>query len=346
MRKVAFASILLMLCILSACSGVDNKNVDLNQAETPVVYEPVTLTINSSGQLNYAPIYFAMKEGYFEEFGITLEIIQFNKTTEAIPLLVSGQLDVYAGSLGTGLINVLGQSPYVKVVADRGQQTPGACTFNAILVRKDLYESGEVTSPEDLKGLTVDCNDSSTEGYYIATYLGGAGLTFNDVVLSDLPTAALFDAVVNKTVDVIVSPELTLSRLLNQGNVVILARSEEVVGNFQSSVLAYGKRLVTDDPEIGVRFMAAYLKGVTQYNLGKTERNLQLLAEVTGESVETVKNACWVPIRSDGQINFSSVDKYQRWSLEQGFLDQVITEEQFWDPKFLSAATQLLENQP
>ena len=106
--------------------------------------------------------------------------------------------------------------------------------------------------------------------------------------------------------------------------------------------MTFGKHLVVDDREAGARFLAGYLKGVRQYNEGKTERNLQIIAEATGESIDLLKAACWVPVRADGSIVFAGVDPFQQWSIARKQLDKPVTEEQFWDPSFLAEALKLL----
>lgn len=332
-RKIIIILVLIVI-ILSACQMLQKESEP---------YDMTTVTINDSTQVNYAPIYFAESEGYFEEYGIQLEVMTFNRVTEAIPLLASGQLDVYAGSISAGLLNVFGQEPTVKAVADRGKIIEGECTFQAILVRKDLYDSGAVRGPEDFTGLLVAATETATRGYHLYRYLEKGGLTFADVEITDLPSASYYDALENKSIDVIITPELVLSRLIEQGNVVLLSKAEDEIGPYQSSILAFGQRLIQEDPDLGVRFLAAYLKGVQKYNEGKTEDNLAFLAEKTGEDIELLRKACWVPIREDGLINFGEVDPFQQWSKELGQLDETITEEQFWDPSFLEAAIALLD---
>jgi NitT/TauT family transport system substrate-binding protein len=304
-----------------------------------------TVTINNSTQINYAPIFFAESEGYFKQYGIQLEVITFNRVTESIPLLATGQLDVYAGSNATGLINILGQEPYVKVVANRGEIVQGECTFQAILVRRDLYDSGMVTGPKDFTDLKIASTKTGARGYELYAFLDQAGLTFDDIVLNDIPSSAYIDAFRNKTLDVIVIPELVLTRLLLDGNAVLISKAEEVISPYQISILAFGKKLIHDNPELGARFMAAYLKGVAKYNQGKTEDNLNILAEKTGEDIELLRQACWIPIRTDGVIDFAAVDPFQVWSVEQGLLDATVTEDQFWDPSFLEKAFILMEKE-
>ena len=90
--------------------------------------------------------------------------------------------------------------------------------------------------------------------------------------------------------------------------------------------------------------MAAYLEGVRQYNLGKTERNIEIIAAAIGETSEDVKEFCWVPVSENGTINFSSVEKFQQWSIEQDQLAEAVSEEQFWDSSVVESAILLLTN--
>jgi NitT/TauT family transport system substrate-binding protein len=308
----------------------------------PTPYETVTLTVNQSNKISYAPIFIADKEGYFAQYGIELTYEKFNKTADALPLLISGDLDVYFGVVNTGLFNVIRQEPNVKVVADRGSVNTGDCTFLGIVVRKDLFDSGQITSAKDLKGQTIAASLAGENGFLLAQYLESAGLTLDDVVTNDIPSATYLDALANKTVAAFVTEEWQISSLLATGNAVILASAQDIVGPLQTSVVVFGKSLYADHPELGVRFLAAYLKGVARYNEGKTDSNLQILADATGANIDVLRNACWLPIHNDGSINFLAVDPFQQWSIEQKQLDQPVTEEQFWDPSFLVRANNLL----
>jgi len=360
MKKKLSSIILVFIAILLySCSGTGATKGSQSPTETSLVvpieqpataapvtmptYEMVTVKVNSSPVPSFAPISIADVEGYFAEYGIKVDYVTFNKSNEALPLLVSGDLDVYASSVDAGLLNTLGQEKNIKVVADRGHLSPGdGCTYLGILVRKDLYDSGAITKAADLKGQIISASNSGSTGYLLSTYLKQAGLTLNDVVLNYIPTAGYIDAFNNKSVAVIVAPELWVTRLLAAGNAVVLAGAQDVVGTTQLSILAFGKNLLVDHPDVGARFMAAYLKGVQQYNQGKTDRNLQIMADATKISTDELKASCWIPISSDGKIDFSGVDNFQQWSIAQGQLDKPITEDQFWDPSFLTAAQKLL----
>jgi NitT/TauT family transport system substrate-binding protein len=347
-NSLLFIAILLSACgaaVPSSTTGQMNSTVAMPEptAMSPAKYEMVTVKINSSLVPSFAPIFIADAEGYFTDYGIKVEYETFNKSNDALPLLVSGDLDVYASSIDTGLLNTLGKEKDIKVVADRGHISPSdSCTYVGIMVRKDLYDAGTITKAADLKGQVIAASNSGSTGYLLDNYLKQAGLTLNDVVLNNVPTAGYIDAFNNKSIALIVAPELWITRLKAAGNTVVLAGAQDVIGTTQLSILAFGKNLLVDHPDIGARFMAAYLKGVQQYNRGKTDRNLQIMSDATKISVDDLKASCWIPISPDGKIDFSGVDNFQKWSIAQGQMDAPITEEQFWDPSFLAAGEKLL----
>jgi NitT/TauT family transport system substrate-binding protein len=338
------------MILLTACAGsakvVENppqSTTSIEQASViPTQPEMTTLKATISQHTGYAPFFIAAEEGYFKEFGINMDFVTFNKTSEAVALLVAGSIDVYAGPINTGLLNVISKEENIKAVADRGHTQPGECTYQAIVVRKDLFNSGKVTKPADLKGQTASSSAGGPPAYLLSTYLAQAGLTLKDVVLNDLDSSVNIEAFANKTIAINVPPEPDLTLLMNAGNAVILAREEDVLGIYQFSTVVFNQNLLVNNRDAGIRFLAAYLKGVKQYNEGKTERNLEILSKATGETIDLLKEICWGPIRSDGLVDFPSVDGFQKWSIKQGQLENAVTEAKFWDPSFVAAAMKLL----
>lgn len=330
MRSKLHLLILLPTILLGAC-----------QPATTTELQNDTVTMAISHNLGDGPFFIAEAEGYFTEFGIQINYVNINETTEAVALLVSGDIDVYASSLNTGIINILSQDPSVKVVADRGHSKTGDCSYLGLVVRKDLFESGSITRAADFKGLSISATNAGSTGFLLSTYLAQGGLIFDDVEIDKLPKAAYLDAFGNKSIDAIFTVEPYLTALHKDGNSVLLVGAEDIVDVFQFGVVAFGKKL-SGDPDLGTRFLAAYLKGVRQYNEGKTDRNIDILVENSGESLEVVKESCWASINLDGSVDFAGVDPFQRWSIENGYLEKGVTQDQFYDPSFLESAWKLL----
>jgi len=343
---LALVLIALLVIACAAPTAVPTTPLVIENTVVPTEAAPqelITLKMNSSNQISYAPLLIAEDEGYFAEYGIKMEHVPFDKSSQAVALLVSGDLDVFVGAVNVGILNTVYQDENIKVVADRGHIAPGdACTYQAVLIRKDLFESGAITGPADLAGKTFSLSTGSSSSYILSTYLAQAGLTLDDINIVDLPTPAELDAYENKSIDGTTAPEPNLSLTLNAGNAVVLAKSQDIIGSLQTGMVAFGRNLLVDHPDLGVRFLAAYLKGVQKYNEGKTARNIQIIADGTGTDPEILKTSCWVSINMDGAIDFSGVDGFQKWAISQGLLDNPVTEEQFWDPNVLVEAKKLL----
>jgi NitT/TauT family transport system substrate-binding protein len=332
--KTKSVFLLVLILLLTACSAPAGGES----------YEEISLKVTLNDNISYAPLLIARAENYFSDYGLNVEFVTFDKSSEAVALLLTGKIDVYAGTLNAGFLNSVYQEPTIKAVADRGHiSSTDSCTYQAILIRKDLYESGEVDGPEDLTGLEFAAKETGIHAYLLDSYLDAAGLSAQDLKINDLPDSVLIDAFSAKTISGMVATEPTLSFVLNSGEAVILAETQNIISPLQTGVIAFGKNLLVDHPDVGARFLAAYLKGVKQYNEGKTDRNLQILNEATSETIENLKVGCWPAIREDGYIDFLGVEGFQQWSVANGELDNLVTEEQFWTPAFLADAQKLLQ---
>ncbi len=134
------------------------------------------------------------------------------------------------------------------------------------------------------------------------------------------------------------SAEPWATRLIQEADAGFWLPYQEIDPGFQMGYVAYGPSLLEGNHDAGRRFMAAYLKAVQQYNEGKTERNLEILAEYTGLDRELLKEACWPSFSKDGTIHVQSVFDFQDWALGHDYLDSLVAEEQFWNPSFVQEA--------
>jgi NitT/TauT family transport system substrate-binding protein len=90
--------------------------------------------------------------------------------------------------------------------------------------------------------------------------------------------------------------------------------------------------------------MVANLKGVRQYNQGKTERNLDILVRHSGLERELLKRLAWPALRNDGMLNVDNVMMFQRWAQKRGMLDRCLDPGEFWDRSFVQYAAAELES--
>lgn len=113
-----------------------------------------TLKFGSIQSVSDAGVYVAIEKGYFKEQGITIEVNNFRTVAELIAPLGTGQLDVTATPLSTALLAAADRGVDLKIVADKGLSLPN-WEYAWIVLRKDLFDSGQVKTPADLKGMKI-----------------------------------------------------------------------------------------------------------------------------------------------------------------------------------------------
>ena len=109
--------------------------------------------------------------------------------------------------MGAGTVVVM----VVRVVSDKAKNAPEH-GFQAIMVRKDLIESGKVKSMKDFKGLKVAVSAAGNSESFLVDYaLRKAGMTIADVEPVYLGFPQHVAAYANGGIDAILTVEPTLN---------------------------------------------------------------------------------------------------------------------------------------
>ncbi len=288
---------------------------------------------------SYGPFFIAQEEGFFAEENLAVEFVRFDSGTAPMPLLIQGDIDVLGSGPNVSLFNAIAEGSTIKIVADKGYLASQGCTYMALLATPDWIESYDASPVDALTGSKVSIDPTNFEAFMFEKVLADSGLTLADTLPQDIAPPSLSDAVENDAVDVISVGDPWITRLLDTNLVSVWKPYQEIVPDMQFGVVLFGPSLLDERPEVGVRFMKAYLKGVSQYNEGKTERNLEIMAEYTSLDVELLQRACWPPMSEDGTIATGTVDEFQAWALTQGLINQVSPVEAYWDGSFVEQAT-------
>lgn len=303
-------------------------------------FETVHLKVQVPPFISSSPYFIAVEEGYFVEQGLDVEFISLVRSSDTIPALLQGDLDVINGALGPSLINTVASGADFKIVADRVSLIPQGCSYAAMVVRKEFLESGAVEDPNAV--IRISGSAGGAGEFLDDLIFEQNGIPLERVQLVDIPTEAVTQGLLDSGIDMALLVEPDLTRALQTGQLEIWARAEDVMANFLFGTVAFGPNLLNGDHAIGERFMVAYLKAVRQYNEGKTDRNVQILAAATQLEEDLVRSMCWPAIRSDGIIDFSTTEVFQQWAVSKGYVDAPVTEEQFWDGSFLDYANEFL----
>jgi len=307
---------------------------------TPVP-ELTTVKVAYMPIISFGPLFIAQEEGYFARQGINVEFEKFLSTSAALPALINGDIAVSGGTLFPGLINAISEGAHIRIVADKGIIRPDSCTSQAFLLRRDLVESGAITTVSDLRGKKVAAGTDQSYGVFRALALGN--LTTSDIEFVDMPRSGILVAFENGAIDAAFLMEPYLTEAVRSNNSVVFLKDYDFTPN-SSNPLLYGTAFTDTDPGLGGRFMVAYLEGVRQYNQGKTERNLQILSKYTQLDREVLNETCWVPVAETGEFPPEPVHEYVDWMYTNKKITRIVENDQLIDMSYVQYANGVLSN--
>lgn len=349
MKKIVlialFVSLLLSACAPTSTPSPEPTLAPTNTVEaTPIVVEPsptlqtVHLKIAQFPYMTEAPYFIAMDEGYFAEQGLEVEFVPFAKSSDIIPALVQGQIDVSTVFLGAGFLNAIAGGENTKIVAGKGYLDANACAYTGWMASTEVADSGELNDIKNWAGKKIATEKGTTSEYALEVLLAQAGLTLDDVEIMDVPIFNRMESIKNGAIDIAGAGEPWVFRMESSNTAKMIKSFNSYLPDLQWGVIAYGPTLLGDNPDVGNRFMKAFIKGLQQYNQGKTDRNVEIIAKYTELTPDEVKQTCWQTMRADGDINIASVMELQQWFFDKGFTTSILTEDKIWDPEFIQAA--------
>ncbi len=295
--------------------------------------------------MDFAPIFIALEEGFFAEEGILIEPVKFSKPSNAIPALLTDELDVAPVLISAATINAIGKGGGAfKAVAGMGHLAAGKCSTTALVARLPL--SMKPLTSEDIQGKVFEVPPISVHRFFLERWLQRFGLTIDDIKTVYLKDAIIGEALERGSLDFSVLSEPWITRLTNSGHGKVVLSVENELPDYQLAVILFGPSLLKDDPETGKKFIAAYIKGIRQFQEGSTQRNLSILAKHTGMDIDFLQSVCLPAINENGRINFQSIGTFQQWAFEKGYIDSVLNEASFWDPQFVESAAVSIDQMP
>jgi NitT/TauT family transport system substrate-binding protein len=326
-RLTAIGVLLTLVLLIATCGPLPEK-----------APESTSLRVMLQPYMGSTTMAIAQEEGYFAEEGLEVEFVQLDSSAEAVLPLLQRELDVVPGAVASGILNAIAREGSLKFVLSYVYFDPEGCTFFGIVAPNELLESGALEDPAQLRGKRVAVRPGLIDDFILETALAKYGVTGEEVEKVSIPPPNQPDALASGAVDLVVAAEPALSRILGSGDAGLWIEAQEVLPNMTFAAIIFGPSLLEDNPEVGERFMRAYLKALEQYREGKTDRNLEIASNLTGLPIELLEQACWLQVPEGGRINPQSILDYQAWALEKGYLDSLVPEEDFWDPSFLEAA--------
>jgi NitT/TauT family transport system substrate-binding protein len=141
---------LVSLTVIAACGSSGTGSHSGSSSSGGL--EKTHLTVGALAVADDAPLYLAIKDGFFKQAGLTVTAVPVAQSTEAIPDMLRGSVDVIAGANYVSFFQAEAKGVVsFKVLADATHCTAG--TFEVMA----LPGSG-ITTPASLAGKTVATN--------------------------------------------------------------------------------------------------------------------------------------------------------------------------------------------
>lgn len=340
-HSVWFVTVMILMLALAACTQPQaTPSPAPPPNETPPVAEEAAgsegdfaplqertkVIIAEDGAASGAGFYIADALGYFEDYNIEVEFATFANSDEMLPALASGQIDVAGGISTASFFNSIAQGIDVKIIADKGHNVPGKSYFTFVI---DKDHEGVIQDYADLEGKRIAVStENGVDDYIFQLMLNHAGLTRDDVefvLISDF--ANMLAAMEANSIDAALNIEPLITRGQAEGIHVKFLDVTDFAPEAQIAMVLSSPEFVTDKRDTALRFMAAYLKALRDYNdvfvknTGDQEAIITIMTEYTAlKDRELWKQVNVTGLDPNGRMYVEDIASQYEWYLERGAL--------------------------
>ena len=316
----------------------------------PASQQAVGVHVAVQGRPDQAALELALDRGYFTKQGLDISTVQITDGATMVPSLSTNQIQVGNGAPSVALFNALNRGVGIRVVADYAHVGPKGDTTLALVVRKDLMDSGAVTSMVGLKGRTVALG--ATPGT-ISDEIFQRALEHDHVNASDVKVQYLsfpntLAALGNKSIDAGLLTEPLVTLAVEKGVAKVLYPAGELIPGSYLSVLQYSAQFAAKQPDTANRFMVAYLQGVRDYHdafIAKKDRAAAitlLAAHLSVKDPHIWEAAGPEYIDQNGKVNVADLKDQAAFFVQQGKMKGIPDFNKYVDSTFAAAAVQQL----
>jgi NitT/TauT family transport system substrate-binding protein len=187
----------------------------------------ITLGVGGKGLLYYLPLTIAEQLGYFKEQGLDVTINDFRGGSESLKALVGGSIDVVTGAY-EHTIRMQAKGQDIRAVIELGR-FPGM----VLAVKKE--KAAQVKSFKDLKGFKVGVTaPGSSTNFFVNAIIAKEGLKPEDISIIGVGAGPSAVAAIKKgDIDAIVNLDPVITKLTQDGDIVIIADSRTEEGNMK-----------------------------------------------------------------------------------------------------------------
>ena len=317
---------------LAGCGGAKKKETQAAATEAPKTeaateaatsaeaepeteaesFEPETVRVAYMPNMGSASLAVTAREkGYFEEMGLTVELVEFQGGPAEIAAMAAG--DIAISQIGHGAHALCAEGEAVIFQID--------CTSLADAVIGNADKG--ISSIADLKGKKVAATSGTSAEIILNLALKSAGLTSDDLEIVEMDANGMVSAMVSGNVDACAtwSPgTVTISEALGD-KTVWLATNQDYINEatFPSSFITTQK-YADEHHDILVRFSHALQKAADYRN-----EHIEEVAEMVAKQCEVDASTMLACV---GEGNWTITSDFQKKALEDGTIQKYYENQQ------------------
>ncbi|MFD1204644.1 ABC transporter substrate-binding protein [Sporosarcina contaminans] len=235
-----------------------------SSGDLPPLEKRAKILIAEDGAASGAGFYIAKEKGYFDAYNIEVEFADFANSDDMLPALAAGEVDIAGGVSTASFFNAIAQGIDVRIIADKGHNVPGKSYFTFVIGN---HMVDTIKDYPDFHGKKIAVSSrNSIDGYIFEEMLKHAGLTEDDVEYVHIADfGAMLGAINSGTIDAALNIEPLIAQGVDQGIHVRFGDTTDYMPESQIAMVLASPKFMEDE-ELSIRFMAAYLKGLHDYN--------------------------------------------------------------------------------
>ncbi len=297
---------------------------------------------------SHSPTIIAAGKGYFAAQGIETSFVTFQAAQPMAVAIASGDVDFGVTAITGGLIS-LADKGVIKVIGGALEEAPGI-EGEKILVSRKAYDDG-VTSPAKLKGRSYGITTAGSSFHYMAHKIAQKeGFPETSLQLKPLQKVpAVIAALKSGQIDAW-SIVPNIANALSKGpDVVEIGKIADYIPNYQVTTVFTSTANVNNKADLVKRFLAAYSKGVDDYNAalvkktmskGDTDAIVKMVHQYVYAGMPLDKaapriRAAAMQISPNAVLNLASVRDQLDWFKAQKMVPADVTMEKLVDTRFI-----------
>lgn len=211
--------------------------------------EPLQVALGYSVWVGYGPLFIAADQGYFEEEGLAVTLVNVENPGDRFVALAGMQLDGLVSTLDTMSQYCNAESPFKAIMAlDESSGGDGIVT------------TPDITAVEDLRGKSIGVNMGSVSQFFLEYVFQQNGLTDADVTLVQMSQGDIPAALGAGQLDAGVTWEPHLSTAANNGGAILIDSS--ATPGLIVDILVLRQDVIDVHPEVAIGLVNAWNKSI------------------------------------------------------------------------------------